>query len=54
MHAGDGNAPEIVLTVGPAASADLPALHRRIETGALAHARQALSKPSLPIGLDLV
>jgi hypothetical protein len=51
---GDGNAPEIVLTVGPAASADLPALHRRIETEALAHARQALSKPSLPIRLDLV
>ena len=50
---GDGNAPEIVLTVSPAASADLPALHRRIETEALAHARQALSQPSLPVRLDL-
>lgn len=51
---GDGNDPQIVLTVNPAPSADLPALHRRIETEALAHARQALGKPSLPIQLDLV
>jgi hypothetical protein len=51
---GDGSAPQIVLTVSPAASADLPALHHRIETEALAHARQALSKPSLPIRLDLI
>jgi hypothetical protein len=51
---GDGRDPEIVLTVTPAPSADLHALHRRIETEALAHAREALSKPSLPIQLDLV
>jgi hypothetical protein len=50
---GDGHDPEIVLTVTPAPSADLHALHRRIETGALTHAREALSKPSMPIQLDL-
>jgi hypothetical protein len=51
---GDGNAPEIVLTVTTAPAADLPALHRRIETEALAHVRQALGKPSLPVQLHLV
>jgi hypothetical protein len=51
---GDGQAPGIVLTVTPTPTADLAALHRRIETEALAHARQALSRPSLPIQLDLV
>ena len=51
---GDGRDPQIVLTVTPAPSADLHALHRRIETEALAHARQALSNPSLPIQLDLI
>ena len=51
---GDGRNPQIVLTVTPAPSADLHALHRRIETEALAHARQALGKPSLPIQLDLI
>ena len=51
---GDGRDPQIVLTVSPSPVADLPALHHRIETEALAHARQALDKPSLPIQLDLV
>ena len=51
---GDGRDPQIVLTVTPAPSADLPALHHRIETEALAHARQALSNPSLPVQLDLI
>ena len=51
---GEPNDPQIVLTVSPAPAADLPALHRRIETEAFAHARQALGKPSLPIQLDLV
>jgi hypothetical protein len=51
---GDGRNPEIVLVVTPSPSADLPALHRRIETEALAHARRALGKPTLPIQLDLV
>ena len=50
---GDGRNPGIVLTVTTAPSADLHALHRRIETEALAHARRALDKPSLPIQLDL-
>ena len=49
---GDGHNPEIVLTVTPAPSTDLHALHRRIESEALAHARQALGKPSLPIQLE--
>jgi Asp23 family, cell envelope-related function len=51
---GDGRNPEIVLVVTPSPSADLHALHRRIETEALAHARRALGKPTLPIQLDLV
>jgi hypothetical protein len=51
---GDDRSPEIVLTVSATPSADLHALHRRIEAEALAHARQALGKPSLPIQLDLV
>ena len=51
---GDSRNPAIVLTVSPAPAADLPALHRRLEAEALAHARQALGKPSLPIQLDLI
>jgi hypothetical protein len=51
---GNNRDPGIVLTVSTAPSADLYALHRRIEAEALAHARQALDKPSLPIQLDLV
>jgi hypothetical protein len=50
---GDGSDPQIVLTVTAAQSADLQALHHRIETEALAHARQALGKPALPIRLHL-
>jgi hypothetical protein len=50
---GDGHDPEIVITVTPAKSADLHELHRRIETEAIAHARQALGRPSLPVRLDL-
>jgi hypothetical protein len=42
-----------VLTVTAAQTADLPALHRRLETEALTHARQALGKTDLPIQLDL-
>jgi hypothetical protein len=51
---GDGRNPEIVLVVTPSPSADLHALHRRIEAEALAHARRALGKSTLPIHLDLV
>jgi hypothetical protein len=50
---GDGRDPELVLTVTTATSADLAALRRRIETEAIAHARQALGQPSLPVRLDL-
>jgi len=50
---GDASDPEIVLTVTASQSADLHALHRRIETEALAHARQALGKTDLPIQLNL-
>ena len=49
-HARD---PEVVLSVTATAAADLHALHQRIETEALAHARQALGKADLPIQLDL-
>lgn len=51
---GDGRDPQIVLTVTSAPSADLHALHHRIETEALAHARQALGQPSLPVQFDLI
>jgi hypothetical protein len=50
---GDGLDPEIVLVVTASQGADVAALHRRIETEALAHARQALSQADLPIQLDL-
>jgi hypothetical protein len=42
-----------VLQVTATSAADLPELHRRLETEALVHARQALDNPSLPIRLDL-
>ncbi|MDQ2877369.1 MAG: alkaline shock response membrane anchor protein AmaP [Actinomycetota bacterium] len=45
--------PEVVVTVTARPSADLHALHRRLESEALAHARQALGQPDLPIQLDL-
>jgi len=50
---GDGRDPEVVLTVITAPTTDLRALHHRIEAEALAHARQAIGNPSLPIQLDL-
>jgi hypothetical protein len=50
---GDADDPELVITVTVRQSADLKALHRRIESEALAHARQATGKPALPIQLDL-
>ena len=50
---GDSREPELVLTVTTAASADLAALRHRIEIEAIAHARQALGQPSLPVQLDL-
>ena len=50
---GDPSTPEIVVTVTAAQTAELPALHHRVETEALAHARQALGNADLPIQLDL-
>lgn len=50
---GDPSDPEIVLTVTARQTADLPALHHRLESEALAHARQAVGKADLPIQLDL-
>ncbi len=50
---GDGHDPQIVLAVTADQDVDLHELHQRIESEALAHARQALSKADLPIQLDL-
>lgn len=50
---GDPASPLIVLTVTAAPAADLPALRQRVETQAIAHARQALANPGLPVQLDL-
>jgi hypothetical protein len=50
---GDVHDPEIVVAVTASQTADLHALHQRIEAEALAHARAALGKPDLPIRLDL-
>jgi hypothetical protein len=50
---GDARSPEIVLVVTATQSADLHALHQRIETEALAHARQAIGHADLAIQLDL-
>jgi hypothetical protein len=50
---GDESDPELVITVTATKSADLHALVRRIETEAIAHARQALGQPSLAVRLDL-
>lgn len=50
---GDADDPEIVLAVTASQTADLHALHQRIETEALAHARAALGKADLAIQLDL-
>ena len=50
---GDASDPEIVVTVTASQSADLHALHQRIETEALAHARHALGQADLAIKLHL-
>jgi len=50
---GDSGAPTLVIVATVEAGADLPALRRRIETGAVRHARQALEDPELPVRLDL-
>jgi hypothetical protein len=50
---GDADDPQLVLAVTASQTADLHALHQRIETEALAHAREALGKADLAIQLDL-
>ena len=50
---GDPAHPQLIVTATLEESADLPALRRRIQTGALAHARAALDRPELPTQLDL-
>ena len=44
--------PRLAVTVDTDHDADLAALRRRIESGALAHARQATDAPDLPSRLD--
>lgn len=51
---GDRLDPELRLRVQFDARADVAALRSRIETSAVAHARQALDNPQLPVRLDLV
>jgi MFS family permease len=50
---GPPTAPALGITVRTTEDADLARLLRRIETGALAHAREALDAPRLPVRLDL-
>ncbi len=50
---GDDNTPDLVVGVTAMGSVDIGTLRRRVETEALAHARQALDRPDLPIRLDL-
>jgi hypothetical protein len=50
---GDARHPQIVVAVTARPTADLPALHRRLQAEALAHARQALGQADLPIQLEL-
>lgn len=51
---GDEHEPQLRLRVELDARADVVAVRRRIETEALAHVRQALDAPQLPVRLDLV
>lgn len=50
---GEPEQPQVAVTVYTDGNSDLGALRDRIEYGALAHARQALDQPELPIRLDL-
>ena len=50
---GEAEQPQVAVTVYTDGDIDLAALHDRVEHGALAHARQALDQPELPIRLDL-
>lgn len=50
---GDSEDPELVLEVTLEESTDLAAVRRRIETEAVAHAREAMDQPALPVIVDL-
>jgi hypothetical protein len=50
---GESEQPQVAVTVYTDGDTDLAALRDRVEHGALAHARQALDQPELPIRLDL-
>lgn len=50
---GDSSAPDLVIETTVEHTADPGALRRRIEHNAVAHARQALQDPELPVKLDL-
>jgi hypothetical protein len=50
---GDASSPDLVIETTLEQTADLAALRRRIETNAVAHTRQALDNPNLPVTLDL-
>ena len=50
---GDAADPEVVIAVTASQTADLRALHQRIETQALSHVRHAVGNTSLPIRLHL-
>ena len=50
---GDAADPEVVVTVTASRTADLRALHQRLETEALSHVRYAVGNASLPIQLHL-
>lgn len=50
---GDATDPELVIETNIEQSADLSALRRRIETNAVAHARQAMDRSNLAVTLDL-
>lgn len=50
---GNLDAPRLTVTVHATRDADLAALRHRLQTQALAHARQALDAADLPVRLDL-
>ena len=49
---GDSDEPRIVLTVTVDKAENLDSVRRRVETDAVAHVRQALDNPTLPVQLD--
>jgi hypothetical protein len=51
--AGTAINPRLTLAVGIDENADLVQLRHRIETEAIAHARQALDSPDLPVHLKM-